>query len=58
MFIAQTLSEYGAITSIVSGITSARDRIEMHIGLGNLKYFLMLMLAILVLFAAKRRRRG
>ena len=56
MFIAQTLAEYGFLTSIVAGIAAARDRIEFYVGSGNLKYLLLAMLAIFILLVAKRRR--
>ncbi len=56
MFIAQALSEYGALSSMAAGIAAARDRIEMYIGSGNLKYLLFVMIALLVLLLVKRRR--
>ncbi len=56
MFIAQTLSEYGFLTSVVAGVASVRDRIEVYIGSGNLKYVVLVMLTIFILLMAKRRR--
>ena len=56
MFIAQTLVEYGFLTSIAAGFAATRDRIEMYVGSGNLKYLLIVMLALLILLLAKRRR--
>ncbi len=56
MFIAQTLSEYGALSSMAAGIAAARDRIEMYVGEGNLKYLLFAMIAVLILLLVKRRR--
>ncbi len=41
---------------MAAGIAAARDRIEMYIGSGNLKYMLFVMIAILVLLLVKRRR--
>lgn len=57
MIIAQTLSEYGFLTSVVAGVASARDRIELYIGSGNLKYVLLATLVICILTLAKLTRR-
>ncbi len=56
MLIAQTMAEYGFLASIAAGLTAARDRIEMYVGSGNLKYLLAVMFAIFILLVAKRRR--
>ncbi len=56
MFLAQTITEYGLVDSIGAGLATARDRIELYIGPGNLKYVLIALLVILVLLVTRRRR--
>jgi len=56
MIVAQTLVEYGFLNSIVAGIAATRDRIELYIGSGNLKYMLILVFLIFILLVARRRR--
>ncbi len=58
MFIAQTMAEYGILASIAAGLAAARDRIEMVVGSGNLKYLLLIVIAFFILFLAKPRRGG
>ncbi len=58
MILAQTLSEYGVLTSMAAGIASARDRIERYIGPGNLKYVLLGLLAVFILLFVVQRRRA
>jgi len=56
MLALQTLVEYGAIHSIASAFVTARYRIELLIGAGNLKYLLLMMLVVAVLLLIRRRR--
>ncbi len=56
MLAFQTLVEYGAISSIASGVAAAWNRIEYAIGPKNLRYLLILALAIIVLLLVRRRR--
>ncbi len=56
MFLAQTITEYGLVNGVVAGLAATRDRIEMYIGAGNLKFVLIALLVILVLLVTRRRR--
>ncbi len=56
MFIAQTLAEYGFLTSLVAGVAAARDRIELYVGSGNLKYLVLAVFIFVILLLAKTRR--
>ncbi len=54
--LAQTLVEYGVLNSIVAGFAAARQRVEVYIGTGNTKYALAIVLAVIILLLARRRR--
>ncbi len=58
MLIAQTMAEYGFLASVAAGLTTARDRVEMYVGSGNLKYLLVVLVVVFILMLAKRRRRA
>ncbi len=48
--------EYGALQSIANAFTQAYNRVESFLGQGNLKYFLLAALALIILLLVKRRR--
>ena len=54
--VAQTLVEYGLLSSIRGSLASARDRIEYYVGMGNSKYLLIGAIVALVLLFVRRRR--
>ena len=56
MILAQTMVEYGALTSIAAGLAAAQQKIEAYIGSGNSKYALIIVLTLIILLLAKRRR--
>ena len=58
MLIAQTLAEYGFLASLVAGVAATRDRIELYVGSGNLKYLILAACALIVLMLARTRRGG
>jgi len=57
MLAIQTLVEYGAINSIISGVAATWNRVEYAIGADNVKYLLILVLVIVILLLMPRRRR-
>lgn len=57
MLAIQTLVEYGAINSIISGVAATWNRLEYAIGADNIKYLLILVLIIIILLLMPRRRR-
>lgn len=54
--LAQAMAEYGTTTSLSSTFASIRDRIEMHIGQGNLKYVLIGSIVLLIILFYRMRR--
>jgi hypothetical protein len=54
--IAQTMVEYGALQSISAAFMSALHRVELFLGSGNSRYFLLLGLAFIVVLIWTRRR--
>ena len=56
MFLAQTMAEYGLLTSLIAGVAAARYRLEAYIGTGNSKYLVIGLFAIILLFLVTRRR--
>ncbi len=56
MILAQTLVEYGVLNSIAAGFAAARQRVEVYIGTGNTKYMLAIVLGVIILLLARRRR--
>jgi hypothetical protein len=53
---AQAMAEYSSLTSLSSTFASIRDRIEMHIGQGNLKYVLIGSIVVLIILFYRMRR--
>ena len=56
MFLAQTMAEYGLLTSLLAGLNAARFRLEAYIGTGNSKYLFIGLAAIILLLLVRRRR--
>ncbi len=56
MIMAQTLVEYGALNAIAASFVAARQKLEVYIGSGNSKYALIILLAVIILLLAPRRR--
>ncbi len=56
MMIAQTLVEYGALSSESSVFAQALNRVESFLSSGNERYVLFLALGIVVLMLVTRRR--
>jgi hypothetical protein len=54
--LAQALAEYGALQSMASSFSNAYNRVESLVGQGNLKYVLLVILAVFILLLVKRRR--
>jgi hypothetical protein len=53
--LAQALAEYGALQAMASSFSNAYNRIESMVGQGNLKYILLIALAVFVLLLVKKR---
>jgi hypothetical protein len=56
VFLAQTMAEYGVLTSLVAGLNAARYRLEAYIGTGNSKYLVIGLGALVFLMLVRRRR--
>ncbi len=56
MVLAQTMAEYGLLSSLAAGIANLQYRIESYIGEGNSKYMLLGAVVLLILLLARRRR--
>jgi hypothetical protein len=56
MFLAQTMAEYGILTSLIAALNAARYRLETYIGTGNSKYLFIGLGAIVFLLLVRRRR--
>ncbi len=54
--LAQAAAEYSSTTSLSSIFASIRDRIEMQIGRGNLKYALIGSIVVLIILFYRMRR--
>jgi hypothetical protein len=54
--LAQALVEYGALRSMASAFSNGFNRVESLVGQGDLKYILLIVLAIVILMLVKRRR--
>ena len=55
LLVAQALVEHGMLDAMVSGIATARSRIELYIGQGNALPVLIVLLLVLALLFRRRR---
>lgn len=56
MFLSQTAAEYAMLNSLAAGLAATRDRLEVYVGRGNGKYFLIAGLALVVVLLVRWRR--
>ena len=56
MFLSQTAAEYGLLSALAAGLVATRDRFEVYVGHGNLKYMLIAGLALMVVLLVRWRR--
>jgi hypothetical protein len=55
-FLAQTAAEYGLLDSLAAGLGTVQDRLEVYLGPGNLRYWLIGTLVLIVLLLFRWRR--
>ena len=56
LFLSQTAAEYGLLSALAAGLVATRDRFEVYVGRGNLKYILIAGLALMVVLLVRWRR--